>query len=254
MITKQVDAIYSRRARFYETAHRLTLAGWDTPWRQVAGWLCTPLSDGNQVIEFCAGQGHAAVECMKVWTYLGLKDIHVTGVEYNEKMILYGLRKLKKLPFGNRVRLVRGDVMDMLPGSAREGFASFEDATFDAAMCVFGVGGIESPRLAFREMLRVVKPGARVVVIDSHLPMSGLHTSARRAGCFYAVRLWFMRHMWGWENCPTMIKDIEQASYSSPTGESFGFEVIVKAICPSPRIIMRNAISVFTGVKVRRND
>ena len=212
-----------------------------------------PLDEGSQVIEFCAGQGHVAVECMKIWANLGLKNIHVAGVEYNEKMLLYGMRKLRGAHFGDRIRLIRGDVMDMLPGSAREGLAAFEDATFDAAICVFGVGGIESPERAFREMLRVVKPGARVVVIDSHLPVLGIHNGIRIDGYFFTMRLGLMRRMWGWENCPTMIEDIERTEYTAPTGEIFGFDTVVKAICPSPRILMKTAISVYCGVRGRRN-
>lgn len=51
---------------------------------------------------------------------------------------------------------------------------SFEDNSFDSAICTFTLCSIINPLQALKELLRVVKPGGKIVIIEHGLPQTQL--------------------------------------------------------------------------------
>ena len=56
----------------------------------------------------------------------------------------------------------------------------FDDASFDASTIAFGLRNLADPVRGLREMLRVVKPGGRAVVLEFVRPPKNLVGSAYR--------------------------------------------------------------------------
>jgi demethylmenaquinone methyltransferase/2-methoxy-6-polyprenyl-1,4-benzoquinol methylase len=50
----------------------------------------------------------------------------------------------------------------------------FADATFDAALCAFGVRNFENTEKGLREMSRVLRPGGKLLVLEFMRPQSAL--------------------------------------------------------------------------------
>jgi ubiquinone/menaquinone biosynthesis C-methylase UbiE len=80
------------------------------------------------------------------------RSVQVTGVD----IALNRLKTCQKIHAGRPLNLVLAEA-ERLP---------FEDRAFDAALCVGGFNFFSDPALALAEMVRVVKPGGRVVVAD----------------------------------------------------------------------------------------
>jgi ubiquinone/menaquinone biosynthesis C-methylase UbiE/uncharacterized protein YbaR (Trm112 family) len=104
--------------------------------------------------------------------------VEVWGLDLSPGMMAECRKRLRREPLPG-IRLLLGDV-HTLP---------FPDHTFDRVLEVGGTAGFREPPRALREMLRVARPGARLVVVDEQLdpsrPHSLLHRAAFRLLTFY---------------------------------------------------------------------
>jgi len=81
------------------------------------------------------------------------RDVSVVAVDQSERM-LEGLRR--KLPWPRRVACLTGEA-EKLP---------MADGSVDACLANMYLHHVERPAVAIREMVRILKPGGRVVVTD----------------------------------------------------------------------------------------
>jgi len=85
---------------------------------------------------------------------------HVTGLDLSEGMLTVMREKLQAEGLEGRVSVVQGD-------SEAMGFA---DACFDCATIAFGIRNFEHREKALREILRVLKPGGKLVILELSVP------------------------------------------------------------------------------------
>ncbi|HKP94125.1 MAG TPA: class I SAM-dependent methyltransferase, partial [Fibrobacteria bacterium] len=104
--------------------------------------LCDRHSVGNEILDVGIGTGRASLP-------LARKGKHVTGIDSSESM----LEVTRKLAGDLPVRLLPGDV-EKLP---------FPDAAFDTSMALNVVVHFRAWEKIMGEMLRVVRPGGRVI-------------------------------------------------------------------------------------------
>ena len=121
------------------------------------------------ILDVACGTGDMCVELMK-------RGCTVTGIDLSEEMLAIAHRKCIAVlqngssatkaihePF-HETALLQGDA-ERLP---------FEDATFDAVTCAFGVRNFVHLEQGLNEMLRVLKPGGRIVILELATPDSKL--------------------------------------------------------------------------------
>jgi len=89
-----------------------------------------------------------------------LKPEQVFGVDISVRMIDRGRKKIRKRRLDHLVKLMMAD-SEVLP---------FLDDTFDAVTVAFGVRNFENLEKGLAEMLRVLKPGAKVVILEFSTP------------------------------------------------------------------------------------
>lgn len=77
----------------------------------------------------------------------------VTGLDYSAAMLETCRKRRAEEPAGERVRLLEGSIFEL----------PFENASFDAVLCVHVLMHLPEHEGAIRELLRVVKPGGRVI-------------------------------------------------------------------------------------------
>jgi demethylmenaquinone methyltransferase / 2-methoxy-6-polyprenyl-1,4-benzoquinol methylase len=164
----QVRAMFDRIAGVYDLLNSVMTAGLHHRWRERAADLAR-VGPGSRVLDVATGTGDLAIELARRVA----PDGQVVGSDFSEAMLARARGKLK--PAGADLRFEWGDAL-ALP---------FEDGTFDAATVGFGARNFSDLARGLAEMVRVVRPGGRVVVLE--------FTSPTRAPLSLFYRLWFDR-------------------------------------------------------------
>lgn len=137
---------FDKIARTYDRLNRVMTLGLDRRWRRRA------VRDlhGN-VLDVACGTGDMVVELLK-------HGCTVTGIDLSDEMLAIARQKATSAIFqlGNA---------EALP---------FPDASFDAVTCAFGVRNFVHLEQGLGEMLRVLKPGGRMVILELATPDSKL--------------------------------------------------------------------------------
>ena len=151
-IARMFDAISPR----YDLLNRLLSAGLDQRWRGRA-IRALRLSGREHVLDLCTGTADLAIAAA---TARGGHAARVVGVDFAAAMLELGLAKTRARGLDRRVPLVRGDATAVpLP-----------DASVDAAMIAFGIRNVERPERACAELVRVLRPGGRLAILEFGVP------------------------------------------------------------------------------------
>lgn len=112
----------------------------------------------NKILDVATGTADLAIELTK------LGDVHITGVDISSGMLQRGDVKIAKLGLTKKIVLQQAD-SEKLP---------FDDNTFDAITVAFGVRNFENLNEGIKEMLRVLKPGGTLAVLEFSKPNNRL--------------------------------------------------------------------------------
>jgi len=159
-VARMFDSISGR----YDFLNHFLSLGIDILWRRKAIGLLHELKPAK-ILDVATGTGDFAVEALK------LHPEQVIGVDISEGMLEVGRQKMRARKLDNIIELRSGD-SENLP---------FGDNFFDAVIVAFGVRNFENLERGLAEMLRVVKPGGRVVILEfsrpSKFPMKQLYNA-----------------------------------------------------------------------------
>jgi len=121
------------------------------------------LRPGSQVLEVGVGTG----------LVLPLYPSHcrVTGIDLSEGMLAKARERVEALELSHVVALERMDASQM----------TFTDDTFDVVVAAYVVTAVPDHRALMREIIRVARPGARVLLVNHFVNGSGLLAALERA-------------------------------------------------------------------------
>ena len=154
---KQVEEMFNSIAARYDLMNRLFSAGIDMKWRKKTIGLLKKL-DPKTVLDIATGTADMAILACRL-----LDPDKITGLDLSAEMLELGRKKVEKEGLADKIELVKGD------GEA----ISFPDNSFDAVMVAFGVRNFENLENGLREMLRVLKPGGKLVILEFSKPNWG---------------------------------------------------------------------------------
>lgn len=137
--------MFDRVSTNYDRTNDILTAGIAPYWRAQTRLAVRP-REGERILDIAAGTGTMSAQFSRA-------GARVTALDFSQGMIDEGIRRHGADPL---IEFVRGDAM-ALP---------FDDNTFDAATVSFGLRNVQQPRVAIDEMLRVLKPGGRVVICE----------------------------------------------------------------------------------------
>jgi demethylmenaquinone methyltransferase / 2-methoxy-6-polyprenyl-1,4-benzoquinol methylase len=145
----QVRAMFDRIAGPYDLMNSVMTAGLHHRWRERAADL-TRLEPGGRALDVATGTGDLAVELAR---RVGPEG-EVVGSDFSEGMLAVARQKAPQLrwEWGNALEL------------------PYADGSFDAATVGFGARNFSDLDRGLAEMVRVVRPGGRVVVLEITTP------------------------------------------------------------------------------------
>ena len=143
----------------YDLLNHLLSAGIDHLWRRRA-IRSLALTGRECVLDLCAGTGDLAIAARTARPGAA----RVVGVDFSAVMLTLGLAKLRRRQLESAIALVRGDA-SCIPLAA---------STVDAVTIGFGIRNVDDRAAALREMLRVLKPGGRLAILEFAMPTAPL--------------------------------------------------------------------------------
>ena len=166
-IAGMFDAIAGR----YDFLNHVLSAGIDVRWRKRA-IQSLQLTGRERVLDVCTGTGDLAITAMRAKPAAS----RAVGVDFAAAMLRVGRRKLHRVRLADRIVLVRGDA-SRLPVAA---------SSVDAITIGFGIRNIADVAAACREMLRVLKPGGRLAILEFAVPTTPV---------FSSLYLWYIHQL-----------------------------------------------------------
>ncbi|NOZ58900.1 MAG: bifunctional demethylmenaquinone methyltransferase/2-methoxy-6-polyprenyl-1,4-benzoquinol methylase UbiE [Euryarchaeota archaeon] len=148
---RRVRGMFSSIAERYDLANTLLSLGRDATWRRFAARVAE-IGEGSRVLDVATGTGELAFEAAK-------RASLVVGADFSAEMLALAREKAERRGT-ERVKFVLCDALHLC----------FADERFDAALVAFGLRNFADPERALRELVRVVRQGGRVVVLEFTLP------------------------------------------------------------------------------------
>jgi demethylmenaquinone methyltransferase/2-methoxy-6-polyprenyl-1,4-benzoquinol methylase len=165
----EVSAMFDRVADRYDLMNDVLSLGQDRWWRRIVA-RAVGARPGELVLDLAAGTGTSS----RTFAADGATCV---ACDFSLGMLQVGARRQQPAREGRpaagaarragQVRFVAGDALDL----------PFRDQAFDAVTISFGLRNVADPGAALTEMLRVTRPGGRLVVCEfGHLPWPRVDT------------------------------------------------------------------------------
>jgi demethylmenaquinone methyltransferase/2-methoxy-6-polyprenyl-1,4-benzoquinol methylase len=151
-----VQHLFARIARIYDLMNFLMSFGLDRYWRKRAARYLG-LASGETGLDLGAGTADLSIAVIRN----SGPGTHMIGMDITPQMLEQGRSKLTRQGLQDRIELRVGDAEHI----------DLPDNSVDGCCSAFTVRNLSDIRQGFREMLRVVRPGGRVVCLEiSHPP------------------------------------------------------------------------------------
>ena len=226
-IAGMFDAIAAR----YDLLNMVLSGGLDRHWRRRA-IDSLALTGSETLLDVCAGTADVAIGAARRRNGAA----RAVGVDFSGSMLAHGFAKVRHAGLSKRIQLVRGDAM-LLPVA---------DDSVHAATIAFGIRNVQRPEIACKELLRVLRPGGRLAILEFGTPRNRI---------FSPIYAWYSRNI-----LPRIGRAVSRhdAAYTYlpesigafPYGDEFarmlraaGFSQV------EARPFMLGAVYLYTGVK-----
>ncbi len=214
---EQVERMFDQIAHSYDFLNHALSLGIDRSWRKAAIDSLKPYAP-QRILDVATGTGDFALMAVD-----RLQPQSLIGADLSEGMLSVGREKVERAGKSDIITLQKEDCMAL----------SFEDNTFDAVTVAYGVRNFEDLDRGLREMLRVLKPGGRLVIIELTSPVR-----------FPMKQLfWLYAHVWMPMVGKLVSRDSRAYSYLPATMEAFPQGEVMQGIIEK---------AGFQSVKFRR--
>jgi len=151
---QQVAGMFDNIAKRYDFLNRLLSGGIDISWRKKAIAQLKELKP-KTVLDVATGTADVAL-----MTWKALAPEKIIGIDISDGMLALGRKKIEKQNLQNVIELFNGDSETI----------KYLDNSFDAVTVAFGVRNFQNLEQGLREMLRVLKPGGKLVILEFSKP------------------------------------------------------------------------------------
>ena len=159
---EQVERMFDNIAHSYDQLNHYLSFNIDKGWRKKAIDSLKPFAP-KKILDIATGTGDFAILSAK-----RLNPETLIGADISEGMMEIGREKVKQLGLSDTITFQREDCMEL----------SFADNSFDAVTVAYGVRNFPDLDKGLREINRVLKPGAHMLIVElcspNRFPMNWL--------------------------------------------------------------------------------
>ena len=153
-----IRKLFDTIAPTYDFLNHFLSLGRDLYWRKMA--VRELKGFGGWILDIATGTGDVAIEIIQQNGY----QKKVFGLDFSEPMIIRARQKILKKGLFQSVALSRGDAIEL----------PFRENAFSASIIAFGLRNIPNKERALLEMIRVIKNGGKVIVLEFTFPRDEL--------------------------------------------------------------------------------
>ena len=150
---EEVAEMFNNISKKYDFLNHFLSLGIDKIWRKKAIKKLREIQP-KKILDIATGTGDFAIASLK------LNPTEVVGIDISAGMLEVGREKMKARQFDSIITMILGD-SEALP---------FEDNYFDALTVGFGVRNFEHLEIGLAEMLRVIRVGGKVIILEFSKP------------------------------------------------------------------------------------
>ena len=156
---ENVRQMFDSIAPEYDRLNHLMSMNVDKGWRRKALRRIVDTAGPLEVLDLACGTGDFSVAIARRMEKKGVAGL-VSGVDLSEGMLAVMKEKVAAAGLSERISTAQGDG-ENLP---------FADGSFDRVTIAFGIRNFEHREAGLCEMLRVLKPGGRLVILELSVP------------------------------------------------------------------------------------
>lgn len=154
---ERIRDMFDSIAPRYDFLNRLLSFGIDKKWRRFAVRQIR-FNEGGKILDVATGTADVALEIAAVTP----SSVTISGIDFSQQMIDLGKVKIESSPFAGRITLHVAPCEDI----------PFDDNSFDSATIAFGIRNVVDRHCGLKEILRTLKPGGRIVILEFSNPRS----------------------------------------------------------------------------------
>ena len=155
----EIWKMFNAIAKSYDRVNRCMTMGLDLYWRRkVASFF--PRSKNLHVLDCATGTGDQLLSLLSCVPSIE----NITGIDLAEEMLAIGQKKVDKHPLSHKAKLLRACALSL----------PFSPESFDCITLSFGIRNVTQVKDCLHELLRVLKPGGKLLILETSLPQNKL--------------------------------------------------------------------------------
>lgn len=161
---QNIGLLFDRIAGKYDFLNHLLSLNIDKCWRRKAvKCVLQEKTPDVQCLDVAVGTADLAIELARQLSQQHA-CFNITGIDLSAQMLRIGEEKVKKRDLQNCISFLQASALDI----------PFDDNTFDVVTCAYGVRNFSDLDKGLAEMLRVLKPGGQLMILEFSYPKNKL--------------------------------------------------------------------------------
>lgn len=158
---KQVETMFDSIAPAYDLMNTIMSLGMCVRWRNRALDMAARIMDASprSILDVATGTGDVAFAL-----HARYPEARISGIDLSEGMLRIAREKSKEIQGSENIEFRQGDSLAI----------GYADASFDLVTVAYGVRNFENLEKGYSEMLRVLRPGGVICVVELSMPASAL--------------------------------------------------------------------------------
>lgn len=153
---EKIQQMFDGIAPDYDRLNHLMSLGVDRSWRRRALREILDPRQAQRLLDIACGTGDFSLAIARRMH----PDSRIIGLDLSEGMLAVMRDKVTKAGLERQISCEQGDSEQL----------RWEDATFDVVTIAFGIRNFAHRETALREILRVLRPGGRLVILELSVP------------------------------------------------------------------------------------